>query len=170
MGAGASRPRSSTHCRIRPAADADNIEVPSDWLDHNGHITEWRYLQLFSNATDILLCYIGVDGEYRSRSGSYCVVQTHLSYLRELYAGDRVQVLTQVLGADDKRLHILFEVTREGDGGPAATCEQMLVHLNADSRHSEPVRGRTRKRLLEVARLHAELPRPERAGAKIQLR
>lgn len=146
------------------------LEMPNDWLDHNGHVTEWRYLQLFSNATDTLLRYIGVDNEYRSNIGSFYAVQTHLSYLRELYAGDRVRVLTQVLGADDKRLHNFHVITREGDEVPAAMCEQMLVHVDAASRRSGPVQGTVRERLLELARLHAELPRPERAGASIRLR
>lgn len=145
-------------------------QIPSDCIDYNGHVNESRHLQLFRSATDTLLRYIGLDGEYRSNSGNYRTVETHLSHLRELYAGERVQVLTQVLGADDKRLQLFHVLTREGDDGPAATGEQMLVHVDAGSGRSGPVQGNVRQRLLELARLHAELPRPERAGASIRLR
>ncbi|MCC8958647.1 thioesterase family protein [Bradyrhizobium sp. Pear77] len=144
-------------------------QIPSDWLDGSGQITESRSLQLCGIATDNLLSYIGVDGGYRSNVGSYYTVETHLSHLRDLYVGDQVQVLTQVLGADDRRLQLFHVLMRKGDEGPAATGEQMLVHVEASSGRSGPVQGKVREHLLKLARLHAELPRPDRAGASIRL-
>ncbi|MFK4496070.1 carnitine 3-dehydrogenase [Bradyrhizobium japonicum] len=146
------------------------LEIPSDWIDYNGHVSESRYLQLCGMATDSLLRYVGIDGEYRSKYGSYRTVETHLSRLQEVRSGDRVQLLTQVLGADDKRLHLFHVITREGDKRPAATGEQMLIHVAGASNRGGPVQGDVRERTLELARLHAELPRPERAGASIRLR
>jgi carnitine 3-dehydrogenase len=147
------------------------IEMPSHWLDSNGHITEMRYLELCGFGCSDLLRYVGSDAEYRANCGRYYTAETHLTHLRELYAGDRVQVLTQVIGADDKRLHLFYVITREGDERrPVATGEQMLIHVDARSRRSGPVRGHVRERLLELARLHAKLPRPEHAGANIRMR
>ncbi|WP_342709967.1 3-hydroxyacyl-CoA dehydrogenase NAD-binding domain-containing protein [Bradyrhizobium sp. B124] len=146
------------------------LEIPSSWLDYNGHVTERCYQQLCGDATENVLNYIGIDSEYRANSGSYFSVETHLSHLRELRARDRVQVITQVLHVDDKRFHLFHAVMREGDDGPAATSEQMLIHVSAGSGRSGPVRGQVRDRVLELARLHAQLPRPERAGASIRTR
>ncbi|OAF16894.1 hypothetical protein AYJ54_37595 [Bradyrhizobium centrolobii] len=146
------------------------LEMPSHWADHSGHVKQSCYLQLIGKATDNVLDYIGIDGEYRSNSGNYYTAETHLTHLRELYAGDRVQVLTQVLDADDKRLHLYHVITREGDERPPATGEQMLIHVDPTSRRSAPAKGHVRERLLELARLHAQLPRPERAGGSIGLR
>ncbi|MEY9981516.1 carnitine 3-dehydrogenase [Bradyrhizobium yuanmingense] len=145
------------------------LAIPSGWIDGNGHVAESRYLQLCSDATGALARYIGIDGEYRSRNGAYYTVETHLFHLGELRAGDRIQTSTQVLGADDKRLHLFHVITREGTERPAATGEQMLIHVDAATRRSGPVKGNVRKRLLELARVHALLPRPERASARIQL-
>ncbi|WP_441258762.1 3-hydroxyacyl-CoA dehydrogenase NAD-binding domain-containing protein [Bradyrhizobium sp. 521_C7_N1_3] len=145
-------------------------DITSDWIGHYGRVNESRYLELFGNATDSLLRSIGVDGEYRSSHGTYETVETHLSYLRELYAGDRIQVLTQILAADDKCLHLFHVLTREGDEARAATGEQMLIHVDAVSKRRGPVNGHVRERLLELTRLHARLPRPEPANANIQLR
>ncbi|ANW02996.1 3-hydroxyacyl-CoA dehydrogenase NAD-binding domain-containing protein [Bradyrhizobium icense] len=145
-------------------------QIPSDWLDHDGHLNEIRCFQLFGSAAGTLLHYIGLDGEYLSNSGNYRSVETHLSHLRALYAGDRIRVLTQVLGADDKRLHLFHMMMREDDDGPAVTGEQMLVHVEAGNGRSGPVQGKLRERVLELGRLHAELPRPGRAGASIGLR
>ncbi|OPY96043.1 hypothetical protein A5906_05110 [Bradyrhizobium sacchari] len=146
------------------------VEMPSHWSDYSGHIKQSHYLQLISNASDALLRSIGIDCEYRSNSGNYYTAETHLTHLRELHAGDRVRVLTQVLGVDDKRLHLYQAITREGDDRPAATGEQMLIHVDPTSRRSAPAKGRVREQLLELVRLHAKLPRPERAGAGIGMR
>lgn len=145
-------------------------EMPSDWIDGNGHVNESRYLQLFSGATGTLERYIGIDGEHRSSCGGYYTAETHLSHLGELYVGDRVQVLTQIIGVDDKRLHLFHVLRREGDERPVATGEQMLIYVNAATRRSGPVQGKVRERVLDLARLHATLPCPERVGASIRLR
>ncbi|WP_456843437.1 3-hydroxyacyl-CoA dehydrogenase NAD-binding domain-containing protein [Bradyrhizobium sp. USDA 4486] len=146
-----------------------SVMIPSDWIDNNGRLNESRYLELCSMGTNGLLSRIGIDGAYRSRYGSYYALETHLTHVRELYAGDRVQVLTQVLGADRKRLHIFHMLTNEGDEGPAATCEQMLNHVDTVSGHSGPAPETIYDRVLKLARLHAELPHPQRAGASIGL-
>ncbi|MDA9535760.1 hypothetical protein ACM41_05620 [Bradyrhizobium sp. CCBAU 21362] len=162
--------------RVPPLANSSGplrmptLQMPSDWVDYNGHITENRYLQLCGMATDNLLRHIGIDGEYRAKYGSYYTVETHISHLQELFAGDRVQVLTQIVHADDKRLHLFHVLRREGDEKPAATGEQMLIHVNGSSGTSAPVHGNVRERLLDLAGVHAKLPRPDRVGASIGVR
>lgn len=143
-------------------------EIPTNWIDGNGHAAESSYLQLCSDATGTVTNYVGFDAEYRSKSGTYYTVETHLSHLGELNAGDRVEVRTQVLGADDKRLHLFHVITREGK--PMAMGEQMLIHVDAATRRSAPVKGYVRERLLALAEQHAQLARPERAGASIRMR
>ena len=100
---------------------------------------ESRYLQLFADASDGLLGTIGVDAGYLGSGGSYFTVETHLSHLRQLEAGDRVHVTTQLLDSDEKRLHVFHELLREGEPEPLATAEQML----APRRHPQPA-GRRR--------------------------
>lgn len=148
---------------------APTREIPSEWVGYNSQVSECRYVELCGIGTDNLLRYIGVNGEYLSNSGSYHTVETHLSHVRELHAGDRVEVLTQVLGADDKHLHLFHVLTREGEEPPAVTGEQMLVHVSAGSGRNGPVQGDVRARVLELARLHSELPRPKRASASVRL-
>ncbi|MCP3371778.1 3-hydroxyacyl-CoA dehydrogenase NAD-binding domain-containing protein [Bradyrhizobium cajani] len=144
------------------------IAVHSDWIDLNGHVAESRYLQLCSDATGTLTSYIGIDAEYRVRSGAYYTLETHLCHLGELHAGDLVKVSTQVLGVDDKRLHLFHVITQEGRERPVATGEQMLIHVDAATKRSGPVKGDVRERLRGLARAHEQLPRPERASASIR--
>jgi carnitine 3-dehydrogenase len=144
-------------------------EIPADWLDYNGHVTESRYLDLLGEATDALLRYIGVDAAYLGSGASYYTVETHISHLSQLYAGDRVQAATQVLGSDDKRLHLFHVITRVGEDSPVATGEHMLVHVDAVAGRAASVRDGVRDRVEALAAAHADLPRPVRAGRRISL-
>jgi carnitine 3-dehydrogenase / betainyl-CoA thioesterase len=144
--------------------------VPPEWVDYNGHVHESRYLQLFADATDALLSAVGVDAGYLARSGSYFTVETHLSHLGQLVAGDRVEVTTQVLDSDEKRLHVFHVLLRDGEAEAVATAEQMLLHVDARNGRSAPARAPVRGRVAELTERHAELPRPERAGRSIGVR
>jgi carnitine 3-dehydrogenase len=151
-------------------APATPRRVPADWVDYNGHVHESRYLQLFADATDALLGAVGVDAGYLAAGGSYFTAETHLSHLCQLAAGDRVAVTTQVLDSDEKRLHVFHVLLRDGETEPVATAEQMLVHVDAETGRAAPSREPVRERVAELARRHAELPRPERAGRSIGIR
>jgi carnitine 3-dehydrogenase / betainyl-CoA thioesterase len=141
------------------------MRVPAEWIDYNGHVHESRYLQVFGDATDGLLARIGVDAAYLEAGHSYFTVETHLFHLDEASAGDRLEVATQILGADDKRLHLFHEMRR--DGTVVATAEQMLLHVGTAAGRATPADGPVRQRVAELAALHAALPRPERAGRAI---
>ena len=160
-----------------PASDGDGPaplalmtrEIPAGWLDYNGHVTESRYLQLFADTTDALLRYIGVDAAYLAGGASYYTVETHISHLGQLYAGDRVQVRTQLLGFDEKRLHLFHVLSRAGEEDPVATGEHMLLHVDSAAGRAAPVRDGVRERLVALADAQAGLPRPARAGRRIAL-
>jgi carnitine 3-dehydrogenase / betainyl-CoA thioesterase len=152
------------------AAELPARRVPADWVDYNGHVHESRYLQLFADATDALLVGIGVDADYLAGGGSYFTVETHLSHLRQLEAGDRVHVTTQVLDSDEKRLHVFHVLLRDGEDEPVATAEQMLLHVDTGSGRAAPAREPVRGRVAELTQRHGSLPRPERAGRSIGVR
>lgn len=141
--------------------------IPPEWIDYNGHVHESRYLQLFADATDALLGLVGIDPGYLSKGGSYFTVETHLSHLRQLRAGEGVHVTTQLLGSDEKRLHVFHVLVRDGEPEPVATAEQMLLHVDTASGRAAPSREPVRERVEELTRRHASLPRPERAGRSI---
>ena len=155
---------------LEQAPPRSTRRLPPEWVDYNGHIHESRYLQLFADATDALLGSLGVDAAYLASGGSYFTVETHLSHLRQLEAGDVVQVTTQVLDADEKRLHVFHVLLRDGENDPVATAEQMLLHVDTTSGRAAPAREPVRERVAELTRRHAELPRPERAGRSIGVR
>jgi carnitine 3-dehydrogenase len=145
-------------------------QVPPDWIDYNGHVHESRYLQLFADTNDALFAALGVDAAYYADVGTYLTVETHLFHLRQLEAGDRVEVTTQVLDGDEKRLHVFHTVLREGEDEPAAAAEQMLLHVDTTSGRAAPARYGVRESAERLRHAHASLPHPERAGRTIGIR
>jgi carnitine 3-dehydrogenase len=153
---------------LSPPLRLHSARVLPDWVDYNGHAHESRYLQVFGDATDALLGYLGVDAAYLAAGGSYYTVETHLSHLREATAGDGLEVTTQVLGFDEKRLHVFHELHRSGDDdGPLASAEQMLLHVNTTAGRAHPARPMILDRIAKLAAAHAVLPTPKRAGRAV---
>jgi len=151
-------------------SEASVRRVPAEWVDYNGHVHESRYLQLFADATDALLGELGVDSDYLAAGASYFTVETHLSHLRQLEAGDRVHVTTQVLDSDEKRLHVFHVLLCEGEVDPVATAEQMLLHVDTESGRAAPAREPVSTRVAELTARHEALPRPDRAGRSVGVR
>ena len=169
-GAGAGATLAAWERGLLSESVASARRIPPEWVDYNGHVHESRYLQLFADATDKLLGDLGVDADYLADGGSYFTVETHLSHLRQLEAGDRVHVTTQVLDSDEKRLHVCPVLLRDGEADPLATAEQMLLHVDTESGRAAPSREPVRERVAELARRDRDLPRPERAGRSVGVR
>jgi hypothetical protein len=70
--------------------------VLPEWIDYNGHITESRYLEVFGNATDALLEYIGAGPSYVGQGHSFFTVETHIRHLEEAGDGESLSVTTQL--------------------------------------------------------------------------
>ena len=87
-------------------------QVRADWTDYNGHMTESRYLQVFADSSDALLQFLGVDGAYLGSGRSFYTVETHIRHLKEVRALEPVFTTTQLLAADDKRLHVFHRLYR----------------------------------------------------------
>jgi carnitine 3-dehydrogenase len=144
------------------------VRVPPEWVDYNGHAHESRYLQAFGDSSDALLRYVGIESAYLSAGGSYYTVETHLSHLRAASAGELLHVTTQVLGYDDKRLHVFHELHPSEEDGPLAVAEQMLLHVDTSEGRASPADPVILDRIARIAAAHADLPWPERAGRAIR--
>jgi carnitine 3-dehydrogenase len=145
------------------------LRVPPEWVDYNGHAHESRYLQAFGDSTDALLRYIGIDAAYLDAGGSYFTVETHLSHLRAASAGELLHVTTQLLGYDDKRLHVFHELHRSDGDALLAAAEQMLLHVDTAEGRASPAAPEILDRIARIAAAHADLPRPERVGRAIRM-
>jgi carnitine 3-dehydrogenase len=136
------------------------------WIDYNGHANETAYLRMASEATDALLTLVGVDARYVASSRSYYTVETHLRHMNESYAEEKVRVSTQLIGTDEKRLHLFHRVMR-GDE-LLATAEQMLLHVDTAKGRVSPAPPDVLARIRSMADAHASLPLPDGVGRRIE--
>jgi carnitine 3-dehydrogenase len=144
--------------------------VEPGWLDYNGHMTESRYLQVFSTASDALLALIGADMAYVARGHSFYTAETHIMHLNEMRVDTPFYVTTQILDADAKRMHVWQTIFRTADNIAVATGEHMYLHVNAKAGRAAPMPPEVRDKLDRIAAAHAGLPRPRNAGRAIAMR
>ncbi len=141
--------------------------VAPEWIDYNGHMTESRYLQVFADSSDALLLFLGIDEAYHRRRGSYFTVETHLMHLKEVKALEPIHTTTQILSADDKRLHVFQTMVHSPTGDVLATAEQMLLHVDTEAKKAAPAEPAVLERLHALAAKHADLERPPTAGRAV---
>ncbi len=143
--------------------------VDPGWLDYNGHMTEARYGDVFGYATDAFLRHVGLDDGYLAGGHSAYTVEGHIRYLREADAFDPLDVRTQVVGADTKRLHLFHVLTDPRSGETLATGEYMLLHVDTNAGRVCPWLEPVAERVAAAATAHAELPLPDGAGRSVGL-
>jgi carnitine 3-dehydrogenase len=141
--------------------------IPPEWVDYNGHMTESRYLQVMSDATDALIRFVGIDAAYLERGGAYFTAETHVSFLEQVRAGDLVEVSTQVLWSDDKRLHAYHRLLRPEGDQALAEAEALLLHVDTKRGRAVSAEPAVLGRVRRLTEAHAQLPRPRRAGRRI---
>jgi carnitine 3-dehydrogenase len=141
--------------------------VRPEWVDYNGHMSDFRYGQLFGDAMDVLYRQVGVDEAYRRAGSMFYTVESHTTHLAEAKVGETVTVSTQILSVDDKRLHVFHAVRRRADGKLLATGEQMHLHVDSQAAKAAPTDAGVRAKLERIARAHAELPIAAAAGRRI---
>jgi carnitine 3-dehydrogenase len=143
--------------------------VEPGWIDYNGHMTESRYLQVFGDASDALFAYLGIDAAYLAAGLSYYTVETHIMHRREVSEGEPLYATTQILGADDKRLHLFHALHKTRDDTLLASAEQMHLHVNTRESRVCPARADVGARIEQLAQTHAGLPRPADAGRRVAM-
>ena len=167
--------RETTHDLSRPLA-LHAARVAPDWVDFNNHMTESRYLQVFGDATDAVLRFVGADDEYMASGRSFYTVESHIRHLREVAGGEPVAVESQVLGFDEKRVHLFHRMfhgergeTEGGRGAELATAEHMLLHVDTAAGRAARAAPEVLAGLEAIARAQAPLGTPEGAGRRIAM-
>lgn len=107
--------------------------------DHVGHMNVMWYVGKFDEATWQLFNAIGLTPSYlRSSRRGMAAVDQHISYLRELHAGDVVSVSTTVKEIHAKRIVFVHEMRNDESGEIAARTNLTGVHMDTVARKSCP--------------------------------
>ena len=153
-----------------PTLTTYQTRIIPDWVDYNGHLRDAFYLLIFSYATDALMDRLGMDSDNRETSGhSLFTLELHLNYLHEVKLDADVEVHTQIIGHDSKRLHLYHSLHLTGDEKALAGNEQMLLHVDLDGPRSAPFSEEILHTLQAIVADQADLPAPEYIGRVIAL-
>jgi acyl-CoA thioester hydrolase len=107
--------------------------------DHIGHMNVASYGAKFDEATWVLFCAIGATPSYlRGDLYGMAGVQQNLTYKRELFAGDVIEIRTHVLEVADKRIRFRHDMHNIETGDLAASSEITAVHLEKKAHKSAP--------------------------------
>lgn len=156
---------------VDPRLFADHVgRVLPEWIDVNGHMNLAYYLLAFDQGTDSFLNHLGIGAAYTRETGfGFFVLETHLTYARELLVGDPFRVATQVLAVDAKRLHYFHTMYHAEEGSLVATNELMALHVDLGVRRSSPWPEKAAKALAGIAERHRDVPHPPQAGRAIAM-
>ena len=145
--------------------------VRPEWIDYNGHMNVAYYLLAFDHACDAFLDFVGMDRDFRTRTGGTTfAVDCHLTYQREVSEGDPLRFASWLLGYDDKRIHHFHQMYHAEEGYLAATCEWLSLHVDLGTRRVASLPAEISARLSETLSAHARLERPPEAGRGVALR
>jgi acyl-CoA thioester hydrolase len=144
--------------------------VQPQWIDHNGHMNMGYYLVVFDLATDAFLAWAGLDATHRRESGvtTFCL-EAHVTYHREVRAGDPLRFTTLLLAHDVKRLHYFHAMYHAEAGYLAATNELMSLHVSETTRRGAAIAAEVVDRLARIQHAHDLHPRPPQVGRIIGL-
>lgn len=155
---------------IAAPLDLTREVVRPEWIDYNGHMNVANYLEVFDHATDDFLDYIGLDRSYRAQRGATTfAVECHVTYQREITKGEPLRIATQLLGFDEKRIHLFQMMSHADQDFLAATCEWLSLHVDANKRQVAPMAPEILARLAEIGTAHQSLPRPPEVGRVIRM-
>jgi acyl-CoA thioester hydrolase len=107
--------------------------------DHIGHMNVAAYGAKFDEANWVLFCEIGLKPSYlRGERHGMAGVQQNISYSKELFAGDVIEIRSQVMEVADKRLRFRHEMRNIETGAVVAASEIIAVHLDKVAHKSCP--------------------------------
>ena len=144
--------------------------VLPEWIDVNDHMNVAYYLLAVDQAVDALWARFGLTEDYiRTHSSSTIAVESHVTWRREVFAGDAYVITSQLLAWDDKRIHQFQRMYHADDGYLAATCEWMNLHFDPGTRRVAPWPEAIRARIQAFGDEQGEYPWPEEVGRAMQV-
>ena len=114
--------------------------------DHVGHMNIMWYVGKFDEANWNMFARLGLTPSYLRQSGrGMAGVQQNISYRRELFAGDIVEIRSRLLELREKSIRFVHDMRNAETGEIAATCEITAVHLDRQAHKSIPFEASIRE-------------------------
>ena len=149
----------------RAPLDTHRSEVLPEWVDWNGHMNVAYYVTAFDQASGAFMRNMGLGRRYvDGKLGMTFVLETHVTYDREVKGGTPMRFTTQLLDRDAKRVHLYHEMFHAEQGYLASTNETIIMNIDFATRRSGPWPVPACERLESIWAEHRKLPKPAKAG------
>jgi len=154
----------------RAPLDIHRSTVLREWVDWNGHMNLAFYVTAFDQASGAFMRNMGLGRRYvDGKLGMTFVLETHVTYDREMKGGAPMRFTTQLLDRDAKKVHLYHEMFHAAEGYLAATNEVIVMNIAYASRRSARWPAPAAARLEKLWNAHKDLPRPAKAGRVMSL-
>ncbi len=145
--------------------------VEEGWIDYNGHMNMAYYNVAFDRGVDYLFDQLGIGVAYvESSSASLFTLEAHVHYIGELKLHDAFEIHVQLLDFDAKRIHFVEQMFHVQEGYLAAVSENMVMHVDMNTRRSAPFPDEVQQRLETLMADHAPLDVPPQVGKVMGIR
>ena len=105
--------------------------VRPEWVDYNGHMGDYAYTIVFTEAVDVLMDAIGLDAARRRDTGcTLRVSELRIAFLREFHEGDAYEVRLRILDRQPQSLRLFGQMIDAESGLDAALADQLLIYVN----------------------------------------
>ena len=105
--------------------------------DHVGHMNVMWYVGKFDEATWQFFNLLGLSPSYlRSSNRGMAAVDQHISYIKELHAGDAVSIRTVLLEFKEKSMRFVHEMMNDETAEVVARTTLKAVHMDTIARKS----------------------------------
>ena len=145
--------------------------VSEDWIDYNGHMTEYAYSLIFGKAIDVFITELGIGRSYCETTGrTVYTLAAQISFVREVTAGMSLEVDLMLLDMADDVIHVfqrMFDTRHE----LKATYESVIAHVNQRPRPKvEPYPMEILEKMRKMRDRHSAFGWPARAGTPLGIR
>lgn len=135
------------------------VTIPTDYLDHNGHMNVRWYLAISNDAIPGFFKSLGIERAYfQSGQAGVFALQHHLQYLAEVRVGETVAIHTRIVGFSPKRVHFMQFMINESSNKLACIIEVLNSHMDLTIRRTSPYPPHLAQRIAAVLAEQQQLP------------
>ena len=111
-------------------------KIKKEWTDYNGHMNVAYYVLIFDlYAAEILMTKFNMgEKSAKETNKSTMVVESHITYNKELKEGDEVEINLIYFNHDKKRLQYKFEMIHKTEKYLASTMEILALYVVLEQR------------------------------------
>lgn len=147
-------------------------EVKPEWIDFNGHMNMGYYLVAFDHiATDQFYDSMNIGIAHKQALGmTTFTLGANIDFIREVLAGDKLRLTSQLADYDHKRLHYIHHMYHADEGYLAASNECLGMYIDLETRRSARFSDEQMARFQQELERGKQVPLAEEFGRKLGIR